>query len=233
MLNRRGSSSNNDCIGEEELRDIPLLAELPSGDLAKIAEVAEFRNVKKGKCVVHSQEPGQFLMFVLSGKLKVTLSSESGREVLLDILGPGDFFGELALLTGENRSADVQAIENGTVIVLTQHDFNSIMLNNNTFNRVLLKELASRLRATTLKVGDLALLDVYRRVARVLASLCSKKQSADNNDIGVIEERPTHKELAALAGTTREMVTRALRELEEAGHLEVQGKKLILHSLPK
>lgn len=213
------------------LRGLPLFSEVDEEKLATLAGVMEIRSVKKGKCVVKAAESGQFVMFVMSGELKVVLSSRAGKEYIVDRLGPGDFFGELSLLTGMPRSADVEASDDTTILILSQHDFEQYVLDDRMLSRALLRELALRLRETTSKAGDLALLDVYRRIARVLASLADKS-GVKQDGIGVIDKLPTHRELAALAATTREMVTRALKELQDAGHIEFNGKRLLLKSLP-
>lgn len=215
----------------QQLRSIPLLCDLKAHELEDLAAVIERRVVKKGKCLMRSEEAGEFIMFIVSGELKVALSGSGGREFIVDILGPGDFFGELTLLTGEPRSADVEALEDSAILVLARRDFEKHILMNSGLSRALLRNLALRLRHTTLKAGDLALLDVYRRLARVLKSLSEKNHSAAGQS-RVIEKRPTHRELAALSGTSREMVTRALRDLEMAGHIRSEGRRLILQSLP-
>ena len=218
-------------ITTAELKTFPLFAGLQDHDLQGLTTVLERRCIAKNRLVVRSDEDGQFMMLVLSGRLRVNLAGAGGREHIVDILGPGDFFGELAILTGEPRSADVQAAEESVVFVLAQQDFEKYVLGNACLSRSLLRELALRLRRTTEKMGDLALLDVYRRVARVLRSL-GREEAGENGKVYILEKRPTHRELAALAGTTREMVTRSLKELEDAGHLKVKGKYLTLVSLP-
>ena len=229
------------------LKQVPLLAELPEEEAIALAAVLEYRQVKKGQCVLRAAEPGQFVMFIVAGKLRVVLTSTNGREYVVDLLGAGDLFGELALLTGAPRSADVEAAEDSVLLVLGQQDFEQHFLSNANLTRALLRELARRLRGTTTKVGELALLDVYRRLPRVLLSLSgkehhgSRKQDSSEQDgqehpneteIHILDEVPTHRELAALTGTSREMITRALKELRAAGHIEFAEGKLILHSLP-
>lgn len=213
------------------LKDVPLFRGVDDKKLSVLANVMEARSVRKGKSVVKAAESGQFVMFVMTGELRVVLSSRTGKEYIVDKLGPGDFFGELALLTGMPRSADVEASDDSTILILSQHDFERYVLDDRALTRALLRELALRLRETTTKAGDLALLDVYRRIARVLASLADKDH-LEEGVIGIIKKLPTHREIAALAATTREMVTRALKELQEAGHIKFQAKKLLIKSLP-
>lgn len=147
----------NAIFGYDKLRMIPLFAGLSEEGLREILAVTEVRVVKKGQYVLKANQPGCFLMFVISGKLRVLLSNRQGRELALEILGPGQCFGELALLTGEPRSADIEAREESTVLVMSQQAFEESVLNNNTLTRALLRELAIRLRKASLKMGDLAL----------------------------------------------------------------------------
>lgn len=215
----------------QQLRRIPLLADLPDKDLLDISSVMERRSVRKGQMVLKANEPGCFMMFVVSGRLRVLLSNRSGRELALELLGPGQCFGELALLTGEPRSADIEACEESSIIVLSSEAFEKHVLGDSRLLRTLLRELAQRLRKATLRMGDLALLDVYTRLARVLYSL-GEIELVAGVERRVIRARPTHRELAGLVGTSREMVTRALGELQAAGHISIEGKKLIVHSSP-
>ena len=210
----------------DKLREFPLFAALDDCHLVTLARVMELRHVRKGACVLKAEDPGKFIMFILSGKLRVERVAQNGREFVLDILGPGDFFGELALLTGKPRSANVEAAEESKILTLSQHDFEQYALNNAALMLALLKELALRCRQTSVKAGDVALYDVSQRLCRVLMSLSEEQRSADGRSVRIVAVRPTHRELAALAGTTREVVTKALKELEAAGRILVEGKKI-------
>ena len=112
------------------LKQVPLLAELPEEEAATLAAVLEYRQVKKGQCVLRAAEPGQFVMFIVAGRLRVVLTSTDGREYVVDLLGAGDLFGELALLTGAPRSADVEAAEDSILLVLGQQYFEQHFLSN-------------------------------------------------------------------------------------------------------
>lgn len=209
----------------KKLKEFPLFAAIEEECLAALAAVMELRRVRRGACILKADDPGRFIMFILSGKLKVERVARSGREFVLDILGPGDFFGELALLTGKPRSANVEAAEDSVLLILSQHDFEQHALNNAAFMLALLRELAQRCRQTSLRASDVALYDVSQRLCHVLLSLSEERQ-CEGRTVRVVEKRPTHRELAALAGTTREVVTKALKELEAAGEIEVDGKKV-------
>jgi len=215
----------------QELKRLTFFHELPESELNDLARVLIRRQVKKGSYIMHTSEPGDSVMFVSEGKVRVTLSGEDGREVVLAILGPGGFFGEIALLTGRDRSADVAALTDATLFVLTRRDFENHIKRHSGFVLVLGRELALRLRAASAKIGDLVFLDVYCRVARALKSVAKEEQRAGDK-VFVIDTRPTHQELAAMVGTSREMVTRALKKLEDDECIVSEGKKIFLYSLP-
>lgn len=218
-------------ITEEQLRSFPLLAKLESAELQALAPLLTRRKAPKGSFILYAEDPGPSLMFLFEGKVKITLSSDDGKEVVLALFESGDFFGEMALLTGEDRSANVVAMTDCELFVLSADDFQRHLVSNTGLVLEMARELAQRLRASTSKIGDLALYDVYRRVARTLKSLGTATELSGQT-VYVIDERPTHQELASMIGTSREMVTRALKGLEEDGHMVLEGKKLVLKRLP-
>ncbi len=218
-------------ISESELRKIPLLKALSDTELAELAIVLQPRQIQKGNFIMYVDDPGSSMMFVQSGTVKVSLTSEEGREIILAQMGAGEFFGEISLLTGERRSANVIAVTDCRLLVLFEEDFKHHVLKNTGLSLAMLKEMAIRLRASSDKIGDLALYDVYRRVARTLRAIAKADESAEAKEL-VIDNRPTHQELAAMVGTSREMVTRALKGLEDDRCIEVQGKRIIIRAMP-
>ena len=219
-------------ISISELREFPLLTDLDDKELEQLSQRLRSRKATKGTYIMHEDDPGANLMFVSSGKVKISLVSDEGKEVVITHFGAGEFFGEIALLTGEPRSADVVAVESSVLYVLTQEDFNNHILENTGLSRALLQELAIRLKDSSEKIGDLVLFDVYRRVARTLKNIAEEKE-VDGDTIHVIAKRPTHQELAAMVGTSREMVTRALKGLEEDGCIAAEGKEIKIFRLPR
>lgn len=218
-------------ISESRLREIPLLSDLDSSELEKLRSVMRDRRTPKGSYIVYADDPGPNLIFIASGKVKITLVSDEGKEIVLAHLGKGEFFGEIALLTGEDRSANVVALTDCELFHLSKEDFYQHILNNTGLALAMLKELAIRLRQASSKIGDLALFDVYRRVARTLRSI-ARGEEIEGETVYVIDERPTHQELASMVGTSREMVTRALKGLEEDGCITLVGKRVELRKLP-
>ncbi len=211
------------------MHSIPVLSELEESELEALRNTLSKHTYKSGAHMIRLKEDATSIMFLAEGKARVSLTGNDGKEVVLAHLEQGDFFGEIALLTGEKRSADVTALKPCTTLNLSKDDFERLSGTHNGLTSRLLKELAARLRGASSKIGDLALLDVYRRVASVLFELAT---DSDDKKEKVIPKRPTHNELAAMVGTSREMVTRALKNLELDGHIRTEGKTIVLLSKP-
>lgn len=211
----------------EQLKQISILAPLEQDELESLAPLLGKREFKKKNHIITKDDDSKNLMFLLEGKAKVTISSIEGKEVILAYLSPGDFFGELALLTGEDRSADVVAMNSCSVLFLSEADFRKHSNKFQGLNLAIMKELALRLRTATAKIADLALYDVYQRSLSALKSLAEEKE-VEGERILIIQDRPKHQELASMIGTSREMVTRALKSLEEDGLIEMDGKKVTI-----
>ncbi len=214
-----------------QLRSIPILAELSEEELERLSQVTHMKKAKKGAYIIHKSDPGSDLMFVADGKAKVSIVSDEGKEVVIALFGRGDFFGEVSVITGEPRSADVVAMEDTVIYYLSSQDFHPHIEKFPGLSRELLRELALRVSASSSKIADLVLYDVYRRVARTLLRIAEPVQEGDKK-IHQIEKRPTHQELAAMVGTSREMVTRALKGLEEDGCISTEGKLIKIFRLP-
>ncbi|MCB0354681.1 MAG: Crp/Fnr family transcriptional regulator [Bdellovibrionales bacterium] len=219
-------------IGLPKLRLIDLFRELDDEELTALSAVLSEKKVKKNAPIIQASDSTDTIMFLLDGKVRVSLTGDDGREVVLTHIERGGYFGEIALLTGHDRSADVTALSDSTLFVLRRDDFYKHNESYTGFTLALLRELAIRLRETSIRVGDLALLDVYRRVAITLKRLGDEVRQ-ETRSVWVIDKRPTHQELAAMVGTSREMVTRALKSLEEDECIRVDGKKIELIRLPK
>ena len=218
-------------IQEHQLRQIPALQELSSDELASLHSVLKERRVPKGSFIVYVDDPGRSMMFLADGQAKVVLMSRDGKEIVVTYLFKGEFFGEIALLTGEDRSANVVAVTDCMLFVLEEQDFAAHISKYPGLSFAMLRVLAQRLRASSQKIGDLALYDVYRRVARTLKAL-SSAETVNGEERHIIKVRPTHQELSSVVGTSREMVTRALKGLEEDGYIELVGKQIIVKNVP-
>jgi CRP-like cAMP-binding protein len=159
--------------------------------------------------------------------VKVVLYGQSGREVILSVFKPGDFFGEMSLLDNQPRSANVIAVEESRLLVLDRSSFAKHLSSNPRTALNVLSEMSKRLRRADAIIGNLALLDVYGRVARFLREL-AKSEGHDTPEGVEIKQRPTQAEIAAMIGTSRETVSRALSEFQRRGFIELTGKRIVL-----
>jgi CRP-like cAMP-binding protein len=210
------------------LRNVSIFADLDAASVASLERLAELRDFPDGAVIVSQEERGDSLFVLVRGKVKVVLYGDSGREIILEIFkAPGDFFGEMSLLDNEPRSATVIADEASRLLVLSRRDFQShIEAHPRTALRVL-TELSRRLRRADAVIGNLALLDVYGRLAGKLRELAAS-EGEEVEDGVVLRHRPTQAEIAATIGTSRETVSRALSDLARRGYVVMTGKRLLL-----
>ncbi len=193
-------------------------------DLAKLLHEAQYA---KGSTIISVDDPGTQFFVVAKGKVKVVLFSAEGREVIFSLLKDGDFFGEMSLLDGKPRSANVIAQGDVSLLTLERSDFISWLERHPSAFMLLMAELCRRLRDADEQIGSLALLDVYGRVARRLLDLARKEGARVPGGI-LIAERPSQVELAGLVGASRETVARAMSELQRRGFIHKRGRGLLL-----
>ncbi len=204
------------------LQKVPLFSQLAPAELQRVVEVARERSYPKNSVILFEDDPGDALYVVAMGQVKVVLIGEDGREVILSVLGEGEFFGEMALIDDEPRSAHVIAMEDSALIVLRREDFQGILIHAPGIALALLKELSRRLRRVDEKVGSLVLLDVHGRVAQLLLEL------ADETDGQRITRRLTHHTIAQMIGSSRETVSRTMREFVDKGLIDVSRKEILI-----
>ena len=209
------------------LRSVPLFEGLNEDDLEAIARVTIKRSFDKEQVIILAEEEGDALFIIIKGQVKVSILSEDGREVILSLLGEGAVFGELSLLDGKPRSANVVATQDTEIYTVRRPDFLQLMYRVPQIAISLLAELATRLRRTDRKIEGLALLDVAGRISETLLQLATDNGSHSDEGI-VLEGRPTHQQLANMSGTTRETVSRVLKRLEKQGYLSCQGRSITI-----
>lgn len=210
------------------LRSVPIFADLDPASAAALGRLCETRRYRAGQVVVSEDEPGEALFVLGAGRVKVVLYGESGREVILSIFRtPGDFFGEMSLLDDEPRSATVVATDHSTLLVLSRADFRSAVARRPDIALRILTEVTRRLRRADEVIGNLALLDVFGRLARKLADL-ARSDGEETEEGVVIRQRPTQADIAAMIGTSRETVSRVLSELQRRGDVVMTGKRLLV-----
>ncbi|MEK6598631.1 MAG: Crp/Fnr family transcriptional regulator [Gemmatimonadota bacterium] len=206
----------------EVLRRVPLFASLPDAELEAFAPLLRERRFPKGNVILMQGDPGDALFVIASGQVKVVLIGDDGREVILSVLGSGSFFGEMALLDDDPRSAHVVAMEDATLLQLRRDDFRVRLRSSPDVAIALLRELTRRLRRADDTIGSLALRDVNGRIAHLLLDL------AEEEDGGRITRRLTHATLAQMVGASRETVSRTLRALVKAGAIRVTRREITL-----
>ena len=206
----------------DTLRKVPLFSQLAPSDLERVSEISRERAYPRNSVILFEDDPGDALYVVAQGQVKVVLIGEDGREVILSVMGEGEFFGEMALVDDEPRSAHVIAMEDSTLLVLRREDFQGILKQTPGIALALLRELSRRLRRVDEKVGSLVLLDVNGRVAQLLLEL------ADEAGSERITRRLTHHTIAQMIGSSRETVSRTMRELVEKGYIEVSRREIVI-----
>ena len=209
------------------LRNVSLFESLDQQELEALSDVAFTRTFSKDNVIILAEEEGDTLFILKKGQVKVSIVSEEGREVILSLLGPGSVFGELSLLDGKPRSANVVATEETDLLMLRRADFLQLIYKTPQIATALLAELATRMRKTDRQIEGLALLDVTSRISDTLLQLATE-QGAETTDGVTIESRPTQQELANMSGTTRETVSRVLKRLEGQGYINRNGRKITI-----
>src|SRR6266550_859843 len=208
-------------------RRFVLFAELDDRELASVAAVAKTRRYAKDDVIFHADENGDVFCLIREGQVKVTMISPEGKEIILSMLGPGDFFGEMALLDDEPRSATVIATEALEVVTIWRTDFLQILTENFSIAKKVLAELSKRLRNASNRIESLATMDVYGRLARFFLDLAAENgKSLDNGYVAVT--RPTHQSIANMIGTSRETVSRLIHDLMRQNLLLSEGKTIYL-----
>ncbi len=206
----------------QRLRTIPLFTQLSDEEVTRVTQAARERTYPKNSVILFEDDPGDALYVVLTGEVKVVLIGEDGREVILSILRSGDFFGEMSLIDNQPRSAHVIATEASNLMVLRRDEFRDCLEQAPRIALGLLQALSRRLRRADDKIGGLVLLDVTGRVARVLLEL------ADEHDGEHVPRKITHHMLAQMIGSSRETVSRTLRELADQGLIQVSRKDIAI-----
>jgi CRP/FNR family cyclic AMP-dependent transcriptional regulator len=205
------------------LKTVPLFASFPEDQLRMLATVVTRRSAPRSNTIMATGGPTDSLYIVLSGRLKVMMSDSDGKEVILSILGAGEFFGEMGLIDDEPRSASVVTIEPCELLQLAKRDFKKSLAENFEMAMAVMRGLVRRLREADRKIGSLALLDVYGRVARLLLDM---SENVDGEK--VVTKRLPKQDIAKMIGASREMVSRVMKDLQMGGYIEMRGSNIVL-----
>jgi len=206
----------------DALAKVPLFGGLDPAERQRFAEAARERAYPKGSVILFENDPGESLYIVRHGRVKVVLIGEDGREVILGVLGAGEHFGELSLIDQQPRSATVMAMEDSTLLILHREDFRRRVEASPAVAWSLLTELSRRLRRADEKIGGLVLLDVPGRIARLLLDFAAEGGGP------TIERALTHQTIAQMIGASRETVSRATKDFQDAGWISVERRRITI-----
>jgi len=205
------------------LRNVPLFAGLDEEQLNVLVRTIVRKSVGRNARIIGAGDPTDSLYIIISGRLKVMMSDEHGREVILSILSPGEFFGEMGLLDDSPRSASVVTLEACELLTITKTDFKRSLADNFELSLMVMRGLVRRLREADQKIGSLALMDVYGRVARLLLEMAE-----DINGEKIVVKKLSKQDIAKMIGASREMVSRVMKDLQLGGYIEVRGRSIAL-----
>lgn len=209
------------------LKKIPIFCNLSDDELRKIGETSSETSFSKNEVIFLESDEGDSLFVIKKGKVKISRMNEDGKEVILAILKDGDFFGEMSIFDGQCRSATVTAINESEVIILRRDDFMNIIEKDPLISISLLREMTRRLRKADTQIKRLSLLKAKDRVASTLLQLIDIDKACNEKTVE-IRNLPSQKDLAKMAGTSREMISRSLNNFIKDGILIREGSRLLI-----
>jgi CRP/FNR family cyclic AMP-dependent transcriptional regulator len=210
-------------ISTDVLKAVPLFSGLTADQLSLLASCMTHQRYARGVDVLRGGRLTDSLYIMRSGRAKIFESRPDGREVILSIMGPGDFFGEMAVLDDLPRSAAVETLEPCEMMRISKADFTRCLAASFELTTRIMLALVDRLRRADRQIESLALMDVYGRVARVLLDLAKPVDG-----LRIIEHAPTQTDIARMTGTSREMVSRVIKQLKATGHILVDKHRITL-----
>ena len=214
------------------MKRVPLFSKLKDDEVDQIGNQCIRRECKKDQVILVEEEVGQTLFIILKGTVKVTRTSDEGREVILTILKSGDFFGELSLLDGKGRSATVIAMEDSELLTLRRSEFLEIIEKYPPLSIELLKVLGDRIRKCDIQIENITLHDSVGRVGASLIHVAEQTGYARDKSM-IIPKLPVQQDLANMSGTARETISRVLSVFEQRGILEREGHRVVFPDFAK
>ncbi len=211
----------------EFLKKVPLFRELHPKDLERIALVAHKRTYPREQLIMIEEETGQTLFILMNGQVKISRIGEEGKEVILAVMTSGDFFGELSLLDGQSRSANVTVMQESQMLLIHRDDFLNLLRECPSIAINLLKELASRIRKSDTQIKSLSLKNSTGKVTSTILRLATDIGTRDGIKVA-IRNLPTQQDLANMSGTSRETISRMIQRLINKGYLSKSGNTLTI-----
>ena len=215
------NSMTNLTVNPTILKTVPLFSLLSDHQLAALFPAIQHRTYPRHSFMLRAGEKADALYVMLAGRAKVVIDDGEGREVTLTVIGPNEFFGEMALIDDKPRSASVEAIDQCEVLYISKAAFMTCLKDNFEVAMMILRAVVGRLREADAKIASLALMDVHGRVARLIMDLA--KEVNDNWVVDTGSE-----EMARMVGASREMVSRVLKEMRDSGLIRRDKRKIIV-----
>ncbi len=209
----------------DHLRKVDLFSALSDEELQSVSDRKIVRRYPKDAVILNEGDHSDALYVIKEGKVKVVKSGPDGKEVVIALMAAGDYFGEISLIDEQPRSASIIAKQNSELIIIRKSDFQEILMSNPTFALNVMRGFCERLRSADRHIESLALMDVYGRIARLLLDL-----SKPEGEKMVVPEQLTHQDIANMIGSSREMVTRILKDLSTGGYITIQDRRITIES---
>ena len=205
------------------LKTVPLFSSLSDEQLHVLRPCLQQRSYPRNSLIVRVGEEVDALYIILSGRVKVQISDEQGHEVILAIMGPNEYFGEMGLFDDQPRSASVETLEACEMLRFSKSGFMACLKDNLELAMIIIRNLVKRLREADRKIESLALIDVYGRVARLLLD-----HAQEIDGIWIVKQAPPKQEMARMIGASREMVSRVVKDLQQRGYIRAEKRKIFL-----
>lgn len=205
------------------LSNSAFFADLTPIDVQLLSSHSITRVYPKHYVLINEGEESDALYVILKGTVRIFVSGDDGREVTLNIQGTGEYFGELALLDEEPRSASVMTLEQSRIALIPKIEFQHCLLDRPDISLKLMRAMSRRIRALTANIKNMVLLNVYGRLVFILEHLATEEGGER-----VIEQRFTHQDIANMVGSSREMISRIMRYLTDNGYIQLKNKKIII-----
>ena len=200
--------------------------ELDERELRALSAQGVIKSYPRNTIIVSEGDDTDSFFILVSGHVKVYVSDEDGREVVLRVHGPGEYFGEM-ILDGQQRSASVITVEPTRLVVIPKTKFRDFVRSHPDFTIHLIAQLISRVRALTDNVKSLALMDVYGRVARLMLDLAREQDGKL-----IIQEKLTQQDIANRVGASREMISKIFKDLVAGGYISIDHKRITINKTP-
>lgn len=209
------------------LRRIQIFSKLSDKELEKFLGILSEKTYKDGEIIFHKDDPGSSLFVLKSGLVKISINDKKGNEYILKIMYPFDFFGEMALLDGQSRSATVTSLEISTALIIKREHFISLIEKHPQIALSIMAVLSRRLRKTDEKIGNLRFADAYGKVAEIILDIADESGIRNKSGI-VLNLKLSRQGLADFAGVSRETVTRILNEFKKSGCIKMEKGKITI-----